>query len=346
MTDADERNRVLQPFYDLEAGGLDILTYKALDIKRIEAECFWKPYSKHREVVASQHWGIVNEKRLFHGTLTVDPKVLLMEAYSSTTNLLYEHCAMISSGGVSKQVLSASSAAQFGDHYSYKDAKPDGSVRSMILSRVAMGRVHDEQRLDDMLTSTIPAVLASQRPCSFPPLEYHTFKKTGSAGHEDVYNFTNFLQVYPEYLVTYNVNLATSRRRIRARRPETSPAALLRRDERPSTSTASSVARQPVTSTGRGLDPPDSQPTVAKTPPPAQASPATPGSTASTPSKAKDCVVCLERPVQFLLVPCGHPCLCEICATKQGLSRLSHRCPECRSSIREAVRFYGKIVED
>jgi hypothetical protein len=59
---------------------------------------------------------------------------------------------------------------------------------------------------------------------------------------------------------------------------------------------------------------------------------------------AKVCVVCLERPVCRLLVPCGHPCLCQVCSTEQGLKKLRHKCPECRSAIRETVVFYGKVM--
>ena len=40
-----------------------------------------------------------------------------------------------------------------------------------------------------------------------------------------------------------------------------------------------------------------------------------------------DCVVCLEKPVQVALVPCGHVCACVSCSS--GLKS----CPLCRRSV-------------
>jgi serine/threonine protein kinase len=68
--------------------------------------------------------------------------------------------------------------------------------------------------------------------------------------------------------------------------------------------------------------------------------------TTGSPSKVKECVICMEREVTHILIPCGHPCLCEICSTTQGLHRLKSKCPECRNKFREAIRFYGKVVEE
>ena len=63
-------------------------------------------------------------------------------------------------------------------------------------------------------------------------------------------------------------------------------------------------------------------------------------------SATKMCVVCLVQPVCRILLPCGHPCLCQLCSTEQGLAKLKRKCPECRASIREAAIIYGRVVDD
>jgi E3 ubiquitin-protein ligase MUL1 len=63
-------------------------------------------------------------------------------------------------------------------------------------------------------------------------------------------------------------------------------------------------------------------------------------------SPSKQCVVCLDNPVKRVLVPCGHVCLCQTCSTEQGLAKLRRKCPECRSTISQAVSIYGRVVDD
>ena len=63
-------------------------------------------------------------------------------------------------------------------------------------------------------------------------------------------------------------------------------------------------------------------------------------------SSTKQCVVCLERDVRRIVLPCGHPCLCEVCSTEQGLRKLRRKCPECRGAIKDAVTIFARVVDD
>ncbi len=48
------------------------------------------------------------------------------------------------------------------------------------------------------------------------------------------------------------------------------------------------------------------------------------------------CVVCLERAKSTALVPCGHMCLCDSCASAKGLKK----CPICRADVVSVLRVF------
>lgn len=47
------------------------------------------------------------------------------------------------------------------------------------------------------------------------------------------------------------------------------------------------------------------------------------------------CVVCLEKPISHVLIPCGHMCVCEDCAGKL------HECPLDRRVIDSVTKVYN-----
>ena len=47
-----------------------------------------------------------------------------------------------------------------------------------------------------------------------------------------------------------------------------------------------------------------------------------------------DCKICLSYPVQSFFRPCGHACVCEICAGKVD------KCQICRSAIEQRLKIF------
>ena len=52
-----------------------------------------------------------------------------------------------------------------------------------------------------------------------------------------------------------------------------------------------------------------------------------------------ECKICFDAPINTVLVPCGHLCVCLECSKRLvGSSRV---CPICRTKIRKVVRTYA-----
>ncbi|CAE8658067.1 unnamed protein product, partial [Polarella glacialis] len=58
------------------------------------------------------------------------------------------------------------------------------------------------------------------------------------------------------------------------------------------------------------------------------------------PSDAGDCAVCMAMPASHLVVPCGHQCLCGMCASK------IKACPVCRGRVQQTIRVFASGVVD
>lgn len=58
------------------------------------------------------------------------------------------------------------------------------------------------------------------------------------------------------------------------------------------------------------------------------------GTGADNSLQRRTCCVCLSKPLQVVLIPCGHACVCRKC------SRMLDTCPLCRLDIQATQRFY------
>jgi hypothetical protein len=47
----------------------------------------------------------------------------------------------------------------------------------------------------------------------------------------------------------------------------------------------------------------------------------------------KPCVVCHKNPRCMIVIPCGHPCLCEECAEIISKNPMHNKCPTCDQII-------------
>mmetsp|Transcript_77330 Transcript_77330/g.125477 ORF Transcript_77330/g.125477 Transcript_77330/m.125477 type:complete len:112 (-) Transcript_77330:481-816(-) len=51
-----------------------------------------------------------------------------------------------------------------------------------------------------------------------------------------------------------------------------------------------------------------------------------------------ECVVCMESEKSHILVPCGHQCVCKVCAV--NLVSTKQACPVCRAPVSQVIKVY------
>lgn len=367
VIDDEEKRRVLKYLF-APGGGFETQLNQIISIKRFQQRDLWRIYAEKCEQVALENWGIVNEKFLFHGTKSsnISPEIHLQNATISSSEdtssaIILEslfnqsHTAYCSclppEFEVNEGDAHFSEHASFGHRLSYEvigdenDSYPCTSagmtVHQIILSRVALGRIDNQCGHG-----------SNTRPSRYH-LDCHSSQKNSPLG--PVYCIKDALQHYPEYIITY-ANKKVRQRRILRTRSSPSPNVVTPREARhqsadhdPSSATTSDAViispfpQQTTPTPGTEDEEPS---TVAKTsiPDVKQRGGAQDGNKPRDNSKM--CVVCWDHAVSHVLIPCGHPCLCNFCANRQGLAKLKSKCPVCRTKIRNVIRLYGRVVED
>jgi hypothetical protein len=58
-------------------------------------------------------------------------------------------------------------------------------------------------------------------------------------------------------------------------------------------------------------------------------------------SSEAECVICLDRPASHAMIPCGHRCICSLCAAETKKKDVSFlRCPICRAKFKSIVQIF------
>ena len=310
VNDPEERQDILELFYASD-GGMDANRYEVTSLKRVQSTVQWDAYARTREAIAADNWGVTNEKRLFHGTLSaVSAETLLSQCADFYQGL----CRSL--GGKPFERMQFAKKASLA-HLDNSWSRRSGDLKTTVLARVTLGRVLNQYESPSAL------------------LNYHS-KRFGSGS----FRCQTPSQVCPEYIITYKDSsqqatgsVALQRRLVRAARPGQRGGS--------TSSHLASLSPMAIGSQARNYFA-----AVAT----AQHKIENSSFNASAPNKggssSKLCVVCLERPVCRILLPCGHPCLCMECSTAQGISKLRKRCPECRTKIKLVSNIYGRVVND
>lgn len=80
-------------------------------------------------------------------------------------------------------------------------------------------------------------------------------------------------------------------------------------------------------------------------PPPSMPTPSAPPMPSAPPAEndqvpeSSQCAVCMDRPSDSAVVPCGHMCGCHVCLEQVRVSALPH-CPICRGPVTAVIRIY------
>jgi serine/threonine protein kinase len=382
VTDPGERQKVLDEFFS-EDGGMELQDYEVVSINRVQSEDMWEAFAAAREQVAAENWGIVNEKRLFFGTGQHSVETLLRTPSDFFRSCLvlndgnamfrcsqhaqfgdfFSHRRLDGSQvrevvifrvalGRTKEEARPPSMCQVTFHSVFKAASqssphrlfflpnPSQAYPEYVISYKPMqprpGRRIVRVRCPTRAGTVIPRTRTTRgerlavRSHVFRPEPVPLAPAGGAARPER--NFPGTPGVVPP-AVSFAGRAGGSR----------APAGVARNFPGTPDVVLQGRAGVPLAPAGVAARPELNVPRTTSTPSTTKAttsSPATPG------AATKSCVVCLERDVCMILIPCGHACLCEVCSTKQGLTKLKKKCPECRTPFKQAARFYGRLVED
>ncbi len=158
-----------------------------VSIERLQNKYVWQKYAQHRSMLHEKNKGMVNEKKLFHGTRANEPK----EIYGSDEGFDMRFCTRGMWGQANYFAVNAS----YSDTYSY--SVPTGD-QQMFLVYVLTG---DSHTCGSDGSLRMPPKKNSNAAGENLDVRYDTV--TGNTNGSDVYMTYDNLKAYPAYLITY-----------------------------------------------------------------------------------------------------------------------------------------------
>ena len=168
---------------------LTMSTSTIVSIERIQNRYVWRKYAQHRAMLHEKNKGIVNEKKLFHGTRANEPK----EIYGSDEGFDMRFCTRGMWGQANYFAVNAS----YSDTYSY--SAPTGD-QQMFLVHVLTG---DSHTCSSDGSLRMPPKKNSYATAAGENLDVRYDTVTGNTNGSDVYMTYDNLKAYPAYLITY-----------------------------------------------------------------------------------------------------------------------------------------------
>ena len=160
-------------------------------LQRIQNQWLWEKYSFSKERMHEQNKGIVNEKRLFHGTSSTPPEKI----FKSRQGFDFRYCTRGMWGTGTYFAVNAS----YSDNY----ASPSTGAKQLILAKVLTGETYQSPSNPELKK---------------PPVKKHT-QTSGTAfvdelydsvsGHtkgSDIFIIYDHEKAYPDYLITYTTS--------------------------------------------------------------------------------------------------------------------------------------------
>ena len=157
----------------------------------IQNQWLWEKYSFSKERMHEQNKGVVNEKRLFHGTSSTPPEKI----FRSSQGFDFRYCTTGMWGAGTYFAVNA----KYSDNYAYSSA----SSKQLILAKVLTGETY--RSLPDSSLKKPPVKKHTQSSGTFADELYDSV--SGHANGSDIFIIYDHEKAYPDYLITYTTSV-------------------------------------------------------------------------------------------------------------------------------------------
>ena len=165
--------------------------YPIMSVKRIQNTWLWGRYFQHRNRLHDKNDGVVNEKELFHGTRTNEPKLI----YGGEDGFDMRYSAQ----GMWGKANYFAAKASYSNSYAHINAST--GLKEMFLVKLLTGESY-ECAPNQALIVPPPKPEKVGRRLQFEQLKYDTV--TGTTGGSQVFMAYDNEKAYPAYLIEYN----------------------------------------------------------------------------------------------------------------------------------------------